>query len=277
MPTMSTAPRQRPSNAPLRQLAAACLLALAASASGAAVTHGTSFGTQLDVGGLKLGGDYQSFASGTRTSDDFNTSAFGSAHVDGFSLHALAWTSKNPTLPAYCSVYTCTWQTFASVTVWDTITLHAPADGGNSEKFEYDFTIDGTKERGPWAYGNGAYANAWFSVSTDAEAWYRPQTLSLSSGVTEIKGALTALPGQTLTFYLMGSLSVSARSGAMADYSNTMAFHLDVPAGWTYTSASGRFSPAPAPVPEPASLVLMLCGMAGLGLRLHRRAAAAGA
>lgn len=271
--TMSAVSRPSPSNLLSQRLVAACLLALAASTSWAGVTTGARFGTIVDAGGLKMGGEYQSSASASQT-DDGDTAAYASGHVAGFGLHAMAWTSKDPTLPAYCTVYTCSWRTYAAVTVWDTITLHAPAGAGNSETFDYDFSIDGTKVRGPWAYGAGAYASAAFSVSTDAGAWYTPQSRNLSSGVTEIKGTLTALPGQDLTFYLMASLGVSAYSGGMADYSHTMSFHLDIPDGWTYTSASGRFSPAPAPVPEPASIALMLCGMAGLGLRMHRRAAA---
>ncbi|MEK8050298.1 PEP-CTERM sorting domain-containing protein [Ideonella sp. DXS22W] len=248
----------------------ACALLLPAAGAQAAVTRGASFGTSLDVGGMKVGGEFQSWASATHTASDFNTSAFGSASTDGFMLHALAWTSENPKLPAYCTVYTCSWQTFASVTVWDSITLVAPANG-QAERFEYDFTIDGTRKRGPWAYGQGTTATAFYSFSTDGNAWFQPKSVTLPSGVTEIKGAFMAQPGQNLTLYLMGGLSVSARSGAVADYSHTMAFHMTLPQGWTYTSASGHFAPAPSPVPEPASLALMLGGVAGLGLLTRRR------
>jgi hypothetical protein len=226
----------------------------------AAVTSGTQFGTAVDAGGLKQGGAYQSAASATY-SPDGNKSASASGGSSFFNLHAYAWTSENPTLPSYCTVYTCTWQTYAEVTVWDTITVTAPA-GSSPHQVGFDFTIDGTKKRGKWAYGDGAYASASYYFGTDPNGWYRPRTVSLGSGETELNGEITVLPGSSLTIYLMGTLSVSARSGSVADYSHTMKFHWDLPAGWTYTSASGQFSPAPSPVPEPASAALMLAGLA---------------
>lgn len=244
-------------------------LLIGGGSSWAAVTSGARFGTAVNAGGLKQGGEYQSAASANYAPDG-NSSASASGGSSFFNLHAYAWTSENPTLPAYCTVYTCTWQTYAEVTVWDTITLSAPA-GGQPETLNFDFTIDGTKTRGKWAYGDGAYASASYYFGTDPNGWYRPRTVSLGRGETELGGSITALPGNSFTVYLMGTLSVSARSGSVADYSHTMKFHWDLPDGWTYTSASGRFSPALSPVPEPSSMALMLGGLCGMATLKRRR------
>lgn len=255
-------------------LAAATVL-LAAAGSGHAAAPWSSFGTYVNAGGLKQGGEYQSAASASYA-PDANKSASASGDSAGFNLHAYAWTSENPRLPAYCTVYTCTWQTFADVMVWDTITLTPPASSAG-DTIKFDFTIDGTKHRGKWAYGDGAYASASYYFGTDPGGWNRAMTYALGNGVTEVRGEITAQPGQSFNVYLMGSLSVSARSGSIADYSHTMLFNLDLPTGWTYTSASGHFSPAntplPAPVPEPASLGLMLAGLGCIVAVQRRRTA----
>lgn len=265
--SIPASPRLAPK--PWRAALASAVLMGAACSAWAGVKAGTRFGTAVDAGGLKQGGEYQSSASATYSPSGGNTSATASGSTEWFSLHALAWTSENPTLPSYCTVYTCAWQTYAEVTVWDTITLIAP-EGGQPVPLGFDFSIDGIKKRGKWAYGDGAYATASYYFGTDPNGWYRPQTVSLASGETELTGSITAQPGNSFTVYLMGTLSVSARSGSVADYSHTMALHLDLPEGWTYTSASGRFSPAPSPVPEPTSTALMLCGLFGMAA-LKRR------
>jgi hypothetical protein len=185
---------------------------LAASGSWAAVIPGSCFGTIVHAGSARPGGAYQSSAAANHVQDNGNTRAHASGTTTGFMLHALAWTGDNPTLPACCTVHTCTWQTQASVTVWDTVTLTAPAGGQ---------------------------------------------------------------PGQKLTLYVMGDLSVSARSGAVADHRHTMAFHWKVPSSYSSTSASGHFAPSPSPGPEPGSLALMAGGLVGLGA-LKRRHLQAG-
>ncbi len=175
-------------------------------------------------------------------------------------------------MPAYCTVYTCSWQTYATVSVWDTVIITPTA--GSTETLPYKFSIDDIKKRGPWAYGDGATAQSSYYIGTSSNGWYAPTTRSLSTGRVEVAGSVQARDGQPITLYVFGELSVSARSGGMADFSHTMSFHWDLPQGWTYTSASGRFSPAPAPVPEPTSMALMACGLMGLTLLLRRRGSA---
>jgi hypothetical protein len=253
---------------PYRALAALSL-SIASLHSSAVVIQGATFGATAEAGGVKAGGWYQSTASVSHGSDQEDTEAEAWGDSETFSVHAYAWTSENPTLPAYCTVYTCSWQTYATVSVWDTVTIMPSA--GSNESLDYAFKIDGYKKRGPWAYGDGASARSSYYIGTDSNGWYAPTTRSLSNGKVSVSGTAQARNGQPITLYIFGELSVSARSGAMADYSQSMHFHWNLPQGWTYTSSSGRFSAAPLPVPEPATNALALCGLLGMAALERRR------
>lgn len=257
---------------PRHALAAVCLFTLSLP-SLAAVQQGSSFGATAEAGSVKAGGWYQSTASASHGSASGNTEASAWGNSESFSVHARAWTSENPTLPIYCTVYTCSWQTYASVSVWDTVTITPAAN--STETLDYRFSIDGFRKRGPWAYGSGTTANAWYYIGTNPNGWYTPNTRTLGNGKMEAAGTVEARNGQPITLYVYGALSVSARDGAVADYSHTMSFHWDLPPGWTYTSASGHFSPVAAPVPEPASMALMASGLVGLAALQRRRRSAA--
>jgi len=257
---------------PRHALAAVCLLTMSLPTF-AAVLQGSSFGATAEAGGVKAGGWYQSHASASSGSQSDDTEAYAWGDSESFSVHAYAWTSENPDLPAYCTVYTCSWQTYATVSVWDTVTITPTA--GSTESLAYNFSIDGYKKRGPWAYGDGASASASYYFGTSSDGWYAPTRRYLSNGKIEVAGTAQARNGQPITLYVFGELSVSARSGGMADYSHTMSFHWDLPQGWTYTSSSGHFSPVAAPVPEPTSMALMAGGLFGL-TALHRRRRNAG-
>lgn len=245
---------------------------LSASSAWAVVTPGTSFGTTVNAGGRVAGGEYQS--SATSQYANTNAKALASGSSDSFSLHATAWTSEDPKLPSYCTVYTCSWQTYANVSVWDTITVTAKADGSEGpQTLKYAFVSDGSKHRGKWAYGDGAFAYGSYYFGTQPRGWFDTTTMALSK-FNEVKGEVTARPGETITLYLYASLSVSAQSGSWADYGNTTKFLWDLPEGWTYTSASGKFAPAGAltPVPEPGSLPLVLAALGVIGFGRQWRA-----
>ncbi len=252
-----------------RQALMALSLSITALHSQAVVLQGSSFGATAEAGGVKAGGWYQSDATASHGSDQGNTEAYAWGATDIFSVHAYAWTSENPTLPAYCTVYTCSWQTYATVSVWDTVTIMPSAN--SSEKLDYAFTIDGYKKRGPWAYGEGASAKSSYYVGTASDGWYRPTTTYLTNDKIKVSGSAQARNGQPITLYVFSELSVSARSGAVADYSQSMHFHWNLPQGWTYTSSSGRFSAAAMPVPEPTSTALVLCGLFGMAALERRR------
>jgi len=237
----------------------------------AVVTPGTSFGVSVDAGSRVAGGSYQSSASSQYSNT--NVKAAASGNSESFSLHAYAWTSEDPKLPSYCTVYTCSWQTYANVSVWDTITITVAPDAKASESAKYAFVTDGAKHRGKWAYGAGAFAFGSYYFGTQPRGWFDTVTVPLST-FNEVKGEVTARPGETLTLYLYASLQVSAQSGSWADYGNTTKFLLDLPEGWSYTSASGKFSPAGplTPVPEAGSLPMVLAALGVIGVgRVARR------
>jgi hypothetical protein len=244
-------------------------LSIASLHGQAVVLQGSSFGATAEAGGVKAGGWYQSDATASSGSAQADSEAYAWGATDIFSVHAYAWTSENPDLPSYCTVYTCSWQTYASVSVWDTVVITPSAN--STEKLDYAFTINGYKKRGPWAYGDGATAMSSYYVGTTKDAWYRPTTTYLTNQPIKVTGRAEARNGEPITLYVFSELSVSARSGGMADYSQSMHFHWNLPEGWTYTSSSGRFSAAPMPVPEPASTALMLCGLFGMAALERRR------
>lgn len=253
------------------RLRAALLLAasLAAASAWAAPTPGASFGVLVNAGGRVAGSEFQSAASSEFQNRNVRAAASGAS--DSFSLHATAWTSEDPALPSYCTVYTCSWQTYANVSVWDTITVTAAAGGSDGpQTLRYAFVSDGARHRGKWAYGAGAFAYGSYYFGTRPRGWFDSTQIPLST-FNEIKGEVTARPGESVTLYLYAYLGVSAQSGSWADYGNTTKFLWDLPAGWTATSASGRFSAAGplTPVPEPATGALWLAGL-GLGLAWQR-------
>ncbi|RZL31851.1 MAG: PEP-CTERM sorting domain-containing protein [Rubrivivax sp.] len=242
-------------------------------------TPGTSFGVMVNAGGSMAGGEFQSVASAQYQNRNVNSVASGAS--DSLSLHAYAWTSEQPSLPSYCTVYTCSWQTYANVSVWDTITVTAKADGSEGpQTLRYGFISDGSRHRGKWAYGSGTSAFGSYYFGTKPKGWFDTTQIPLTT-YNGIKGEITARPGETLTLYLYAFLGVSAQSGSWADYGNTTKFLWDLPEGWTYTSASGMFSAGAltplTPVPEPATGVLCIAGIGLLGAwqRTRRRSPAA--
>lgn len=164
---------------------------LSASSAWAVVPPGTSFGAIVNAGGRVAGGEYQSSASSQYANT--NAKALASGSSDSFSLHATAWTSEDPKLPSCCTVYTCSWQTHANVSVWDTITVTAKADGSEGpQTLKYAFVSDGSKHRGKWAYGAGAFAYGSYYFGTQPRGWFDTTTIALSKFAPA--GPLTPVP-----------------------------------------------------------------------------------
>jgi hypothetical protein len=227
------------------------------------------YGTYVKADGFYNGGNAQEVANVHNATVNDVTSA--SASLLDVKLHASAWTTEDPTLPSYCTVLTCSWSGSAEAEVWETITLnsknHQPGDFVN-----WSFAIDGTKQRGKWAWGDGARATAYYDMGTDWYGMSAPHEVALGAN-NGVSGSFVVPAEGSITVYFLGDLLVSAESGSVADYSNTMAFSWDLPDDVTYTSASGQFMAAamPAPVPEPSSGALVMAGVGLTGWMVRRR------
>ncbi len=255
---------------PFRTLAASALTALAALAPFAAHADAPAsyndWGTYVNAGYTSNGGYYTPSATAHETTTNYSANAAASL-VDG-KLHASVFTSNDPDLPAYCTVLTCTWGSSASAQVWEKVTItsgkHKPG-----EVVQWSLSMDGTKTRGRWAWGDGAYADAYFYYGPDPYGWSRPHELALGAKNGVSGSYLMPDDGSPLTLYYYAKLWVSAREGSVADYSNTMAFNWVLPEGATFTSMSGQFMTAA--VPEPSTGVLLLAGGALLAAMARRR------
>lgn len=231
----------------------------------------SGYGTYARADSYFNGGNAQTTASVQNTT--VNDLSRASASLLDVKLHASAWTTEDPQLPSYCTVLTCTWSGVAEAELWETLTLssknHQAGDVVN-----WSFAIDGYKQRGKWAWGDGARATAYYYVGTDWGGMFAPHQVALGAS-NGVSGSFTVPAEGSITLYFLADLMVSAESGSIADYSNTMAFSWDLPADVVYSSASGRFMDAatPAPVPEPSSGAMLLAGgglLAWVGRRSRR-------
>jgi hypothetical protein len=232
----------------------------------------SGYGTYARADTFVNGGDAQTAANIRNTTA--NDVSGASASLLDVRLHASAWTTEDPTLPSYCTVVTCSWSGAAEAEVWDTLTLSS-ATRRAGEVVNWTFAIDGTKRRGRWAWGDGARATAYYYMGTNRNGMFGPHDVALGA-TNGVSGSFTVPAEGSITVYFFADLLVSAESGSVADYSNTMAFGWDLPADVLVTSASGHFmaGAAPAPVPEPSSGALLLAGV-GLMSCVVRRSRAA--
>jgi hypothetical protein len=228
----------------------------------------SGYGTYAKADTYFNGGDAQTTASIQNTT--VNDVAGASASLDDGKLHASAWTTEAPTLPSYCTVFTCTWSGSAEAEVWETITLSSKTHQAG-DVVNWAFAIDGYKQRGKWAWGDGARATAYYYMGTDRNGMYAPHQVALGAN-NGVNGSFIVPAEGSITLYYLADLTVSAESGSVADYSNTMAFSWDLPDDVEYTSASGRFMAAtmPAPVPEPSSGAMLMAGVGLVGWVVRR-------
>lgn len=84
--------------------------------------------------------------------------------------------------------------------------------------------------------------------------------------------AFTALPGHSYVIGASQQTSVAAGldGHGIADFSHTASLAIDLPPGYSFTSASGVFLSAVPELPPAALLLAGLAGMAGLGTRPRR-------
>lgn len=98
---------------------------------------------------------------------------------------------------------------------------------------------------------------------------------SLGDGENSLIAATLMIPAGEGALDIYASLAIDCRSGAHCDFGHTALFNFgDLPAGLSWTSASGVFLSAeqpPAGVPEPASAALLGVGLLALGAPRLRR------
>ena len=251
-------------------LAALALASLASNSARAAfqpINENASHGVRVCNGGHCSGGDLQTV--GDMAVNSKNYTEWAAASLSSGKLHALADTTNDPDLPYYCTVLTCTWGASAEAQVWDTIELSTKNHKAD-EVVNYRFSMDGTKTRGRWAWGNGSYAGAHYYLGTNKDGFSQPLGTDLGRN-TIISSSFTVPAEGVLTLYYVADIYVYAENGSRADYSNTMRFEWDLPDDVQFTSASGVFL-APA-VPEPANAALLAAGLGLLAWKARRRAA----
>ena len=147
----------------------------------------------------------------------------------------------------------------SSSALWDTVTFSGIAPTGALVTESLSLTGSMTTD---------ADGYAWVSVGTGVGQDYDSfgsdsMLMTNATGVpASVSTSFYAYNGETVL--VLAELETHAYQGGIADLSDPPTFHLIVPEGVTYTSASGVLG-LTSSVPEPGSLVLMAAGLALLG------------
>jgi hypothetical protein len=122
-----------------------------------------------------------------------------------------------------------------------------------------------------WGY-RASYLNpSGNGVDNESSSLVTWNVLNSSDSGIQATGTIT-LTGADPTLWLAMDLQLFAGGGAELDFTNTGDLSLTLPAGVTYTSASGVFGTGNESVPEPSGLLLGSIGVGLIGLaRLARR------
>jgi|GEM_PF-1791978 len=249
-----------------------CLALLAGLAQAAPPLQGPkgAGGVGASVGGVSQGGQGQNNVLLDIGDNAGNTQGVAQAALRSGSLHALAWSSNNPTLPRGCrpDMLSCNWGVGASAWLWEKVTLKAGPGYVPGQSVPWVWDVDGSWQHGKW--WSAARAETWFSISTRADGWQTASYINLRYHDGLLMGSVEVpADGTPLVLYVYGALSVYAEGGAVSDYSHTATFRWTLPRGVEASSSSGQF--LAAVVPEPGSAGLLASGLLALPWLARRR------
>ncbi|MGH9616048.1 MAG: PEP-CTERM sorting domain-containing protein [Acidobacteriaceae bacterium] len=120
-----------------------------------------------------------------------------------------------------------------------------------------------------WESDNGTLSNA---EGTDATGTWQSYDVASNTAGSVIIDGVYQLTGSDFTVPLELFLQCRSDNDSSCDYYDTESINFTLPAGVTYTSASGDFlsQPLASPVPEPGSFLLFGTGLLALGFAVRR-------